>query len=135
MDASQLAVTAVAAIVPWLSQVGGKALEKVQGQAVDAAAGAPARIFGWIKEKLATEPVGTAVVAALPAKPHDETNQQLVKLQLEKLLKNDESLRAELVKLLAEAKVPVPQVSQSINQSGDQNKATQIHGSHNSVTN
>ena len=137
LDAAQLTDAALAVMLPWLQQVGLKALDKLQGDAVTTAAGAPAKIFGWLKEKVAPHPVAAAALAELPAGPDDQTNQQTFALQLEKLLKSNEALREELAKLLPEeAKAAAAAgVTQTANQTGSNNKATQIHGKGNTVTN
>ena len=139
LDAAQLTGAALSVMLPWLQQVGLKALDKLQGDAVTTAAGAPAKIFGWLKEKVAPHPGAAAALAELPAGPDDPANQQTFALQIEKLLKSDEALREELAKLLPEeakaAAAAAGGVTQTINQTGSNNKATQIHGKGNTVTN
>lgn len=100
MDPAILAQAAIAFVVPWLQQTGTKALEKIQGTTVDAVAAAPGKVYGWLKEKLAHHPVASAALAELPSQPGDETTQKTLELQLTKILKENEALRAELERLL-----------------------------------
>lgn len=134
MDANELTKTAVAVVMPWLLETGTKALEKVQGQAVEGAAAAPARIYSWLREKLAPSKVAMAVLEELPANPKDETNQQTLELQLAKLLEANEGLRTELAALLpASPQGAQTMAGQTANQTGSGNKLAQVAGQGNTT--
>ena len=62
-----------------------------------------------------------------------QTNQDLVKGQITKALKDQPELVAELQAWLKEAGAEVPGVSQVMNVSGSGNKSAQISGSGNAV--
>ena len=134
MDPNELTKAAVAVVLPWLLETGSQALEKVQGQAVEGAAAAPARIYSWLREKLApTSKVATAVLEELPANPKDETNQKMLELQLAKLLESNEALRAELAALVLPAAQGAQTMAQTANQTGSGNKLAQVAGQGNTT--
>lgn len=122
---SALAATAVTALVPLLQQAATKGFEKLG----ESTAGT---LFEKLKNRL-TKASAQEALEDLAKEPQDSTNQDLVKGQITKALKEQPELVAELQAWLKEAGAESAGVSQAMDISGSHNKAAQVHGSGNAV--
>ena len=122
---SALAASAVAALVPLLEKAAGKGFEKLG----ETTAGT---LFEKLKSRL-TKASAQEALEDLAKAPQDSTNQDLVKGQITKALKEQPELVAELQAWLKAAGAEAPGVSQGMNVSGDGNKLAQVSGSGNAV--
>jgi len=80
----------------------GRAADALTDKAIEAAGS----VYGWLKKKLIGLPAAALEDAA--RQPDDKTAIDTLRLQLRKLLADDEALRAELAALLPPAKVTGP---------------------------
>ncbi len=122
---SALAASAVTALVPLLEKAAAKGFEKLG----ESTAGT---LFEKLKNRL-TKASAQEALEDLAKEPQDPTNQDLVKGQITKALKDQPELVAELQAWLKEAGAEVPGVSQVMNVSGANNKLAQVSGSGNAV--
>lgn len=122
---SALAASAVAALVPLLEKAAGKGFEKLG----ETTAGT---LFEKLKSRL-TKASAQEALEDLAKVPQDSTNQDLVKGQITKALKDQPELVAELQAWLKAAGAEAPGVSQVMNVSGSGNKSAQVSGSGNAV--
>lgn len=120
-----MAATAVAAVVPYLVEAG-KEGAKTLGK--ETAAGT-VKLLGWLKDKLT--PGGREALAKLEQTPADPDRQAALRAALKDLLAEDQTLRAELEKLLDG--IPRAAVNQNLVQQGDHNKGVQVAGESNTV--
>ena len=122
---SALAASAVTALVPLLQQAATKGFEKLG----ESTAGT---LFEKLKNRL-TKASAQEALEDLAKEPQDSINQDLVKGQITKALKDQPELVAELKAWRKEADAEVPGVSQVMHVSGDVNKLAQVSGSGNAV--
>lgn len=122
---SALAASAVAALVPLLEKAASKGFEKLG----ETTAGT---LFEKLKNRL-TKASAQEALEDLAKVPQDSTNQDLVKGQITKALKDQPELVAELQAWLKAAGAEAPGVSQVMNVSGSGNKSAQVSGSGNAV--
>ena len=73
-------------------------LGRLADKATDKAVAVGAQVLGWLQQKLTGVP--QAVLAEVERQPEDETHLETLRLQLRKLLAEDEQLREELCRLL-----------------------------------
>lgn len=122
---SALATSAVTALVPLLQQAATKGFEKLG----ESTAGT---LFEKLKNRL-TKASAQEALEDLAKEPQDSTNQDLVKGQITKALKEQPEMVAELQAWLKEAGAEVPGISQVMTVSGNANKLAQVSGSGNAV--
>ena len=117
---SALASAAVTALVPLLH----KAAEKGAEELGKSTAGT---LFDKLKSRLLTKASAQEALEDLAKAPQDETNQDLVKAQITKALKEQPALADELRAWLAETGSQAV-VAQTMNVNGDGNKLIQNTG-------
>ena len=120
-----MAATAVAAVVPYLTEAG-KEGAKTLGK--EAAAGA-VRVLGWLKAKLT--PGGQEALVKLEKAPDDTDRQAALRVALKDMLADDQTLQADLAKLLEG--IPKAAIDQNLVQQGDHNKGALIAGDRSKV--
>ena len=88
-------------------------------------------LWDWIKTRFKGRSAATTeAVEEVEKAPADSVNWEVLRLQLQKALAQDETLRAELAALIAKS-APAPSVAQSAAVSGDGNVVIQKAGSGN----
>lgn len=125
MDASTLASSAVATLVPYLAKAGNAVAEKAGSAAVDDTA----KLFSWLKSKLVAHR-GEAL-DDLTAAPSDADNQAVLRTQLRKALEDQPELMVDLDAMLKSIRADLARMSQMV--SGDGAMASQIQGTGNKV--
>jgi hypothetical protein len=124
IDLAALAASAVTVLVPFLS----KAAEKGVGKLAESAAGS---LFESLKTRLQGKESAKEALDDLARQPEDADTQATLRVQLRKALASDPELAENLKEWLAQG-TPVSH-TQIASVTGDQNKVTQITGSHNIV--
>lgn len=124
IDLAPLAASAVTLLVPYLNE----AAEKGIGTLAESAAGS---LYGLLKKKL-TSPAAQEALADAEQAPASADTQTVLRVQIEKALRNDEQLAALLSQLLAQMQAAAP--SQQANVAGDGNQVVMIQGSGNLVS-
>lgn len=101
------------------------------GQAIGAKVAASA-LWDWMKDKFKTRSAAAAeAVADVEKSPDQEANWMVLRAQLAKAIAEDEVFRKELLERLKQFH---PQTSQTMNQTGDNNKGVQNTGSENIIS-
>jgi hypothetical protein len=124
LDLAPLAASAVTLLVPYLKE----AAEKGIGTLAESAAGS---LYGLLKKKLAS-PAAQEALADAEQAPASADAQTVLRVQIEKALRNDEQLVALLSQVLAQLQAAAP--SQQANVAGDGNQVVMIQGSGNLVS-
>jgi hypothetical protein len=104
LPTDQLATQALALVQVYGLHQLGRAADALTDKAVEAAGS----VYGWLKKKLVGLPAAALEEAA--RKPDDETAIETLRLQLRRLLADDEALRTELAALLPPAKITGPAI-------------------------
>jgi hypothetical protein len=119
MDPATLAVTAIAAAVPYIVALGQEAAKSAAGEVGKS-------IWEWVKGKL-TSAAGQQVVKDLEAAPDDTDNRKAAELALSKLLRSDPNAHTELAQMLDKANARLAALSATA--IGNENIIAQVSGS------
>ena len=120
-----LASAAVTAVSPYFAKMVDGATEKIGESAVETSG----KLIGWLRAKLS--PAGKEALSDLARDPGDALTQDMLKLQIQKLLLDNPELAGELQSLLPAAAAPTIVQTQTV--SGEGAKGAQIAGNSNSV--
>jgi predicted ATPase len=128
LPVSELATTAVQALVPYLSAAAMEGAKKLGPLAVERLAG----LYDKMKIRVRS-PAGQEALAELAKTPEDADAQGALRLALRKQLAEDPSFHTELAALVEEISRLHPAVVQTSAITGDGNLNAQISGSGNQV--
>ncbi|MBN1235958.1 MAG: hypothetical protein JW999_07910 [Methanotrichaceae archaeon] len=140
MDVSILAAEIAAFLAPYLpdlAKLGGKAAEeaskKLGSDAFESAKG----LWGRLRPKVEAKPAAQEAVMDVAASPEDKDAQAALRLQLKKILAEDETLVQEILGLWQEAKArnagAVAKGERSVAVSGNVSKSVIVTGDGNQV--
>lgn len=119
MDPATLAVTAIAAALPYVAVLGKEAAKSAAGVAGKS-------VWEWVKGKL-TSDAGKEVVRDLENGPDDTDNRKAAEAALSKLLRSDPNALSELAQLLVKA--GATSTGLTANVVGNKNIVSQASGS------
>jgi hypothetical protein len=128
IDPATLATTAVACLVPFLTEAG-KAVAKRVG---DAATDKTVQLYNFLKTKL-TSPGASEALTKLEKTPDQQKRQDLFRLTLEETLVDDAKFRDELAALLQALAPQAGGVTQTATVVGNENEVAQVSGTGNTV--